>query len=173
MLETPKMRIHYVQRHLHGVEAEFVSGSNFQHPEMNERIFMAGKTDVADLSGLPGIHHGFDRAPGGKDSVRVFQSDDLMQLHQINSIRLQPLQGFINLPRGRRLGAAVALGHEKYFLAVAVTQGLPHANFAGPAIVIPAVVHEGDPLINGLPDNGYALHLVSLFADVKTTQADG
>src|SRR5664279_1483564 len=96
-----------------------------------------------------------------------------MQLHQINSIRLQPLQGFINLPRGRRLGAAVAFGHEKDFLAVAVTQSLPHANFAGPTIVIPAVVHEGDPLVNGTPDNGYALHLVSLFADMKATQTDG
>src|ERR1039458_5873059 len=156
MLETPKMRIHYIQRHLHGVEAEFVSGSDLQHPEMNERILMAGKTDVTDLPCLPGVHHGFDRPAGCKDSVRVFQSDDLMQLHQINSIRLQPLQGFINLPRGRRLGAAVALGHEKDFLAVAVTQSLPHANFAGPAIVIPAVSNEGDPLVNGPRDNVYA-----------------
>ena len=73
------------------------------------------------------------------------------------------------MPRGRRLGAAVALGHEKNFLAVAVTQSLPHANFADPTIVIPAVVHEGDPLVNGPPDNGYALRFVSLFADVKTT----
>src|ERR1039458_10833692 len=67
MLETPKMRIHYIQRHLHGVEAEFVSGSDLQHPEMNERILMAGKTDVTDLPCLPGVHHGFDRAAGCKD----------------------------------------------------------------------------------------------------------
>src|ERR1022692_3648195 len=96
-----------------------------------------------------------------------------MQLHQINSIRLQPLQGFINLPRGGRLGTSVALGHEKDFLAVAVAQSLPHANFAGAAIVIPAVVHEGDPLVNGTPDNGYALRFVSLFAYMKATQPDG
>src|ERR1035437_4838703 len=96
-----------------------------------------------------------------------------MQLHQINSIRLQPLQGFINLPRGRRLGESIALGHEKDSLAITVTQSFPHANFAGPAIVIPAVVHEGDPLVNGTPDNGYALHLVSLDADMKAPQANG
>src|ERR1035437_656176 len=72
MLKTSKMRVHYIQRHLHGVEAEFVSSSDLQHPEMNERIFMARKTDVTDLPCLPGVHHGFDRAAGCKDSIWVF-----------------------------------------------------------------------------------------------------
>src|SRR5271163_1213101 len=53
LLETPKMRIHDVQGHLHGVEAEFVSGGDLQHPEMNEWILVAGKTDVTDFPRLP------------------------------------------------------------------------------------------------------------------------
>src|ERR1039457_3772287 len=85
MLETPKMRIHYVQRHLHGVEAEFVSGSDVQHPEMHERILMAGKTDVTDLSCLHADHHGLVAPPAAK--CRSGCSDRMISCNCIRSIR--------------------------------------------------------------------------------------
>src|SRR6266446_1364476 len=96
-----------------------------------------------------------------------------MELHQINAIRLQSPQGFVDLAGGDLPGSAVDLGHEEDFLPVAITQRLPHADFAGATIIIPAVVHEGDPAVNGAADNRYALHFVSLFADVIPAQADG
>src|SRR5439155_9354302 len=97
----------------------------------------------------------------------------LMELHQVDAIRVQPLQRFVDLPGGGLPGPAVNLRHEEYFLTIAVAQSPPHADFAGAAIVIPAVVHEGEPPIDGAPDNRYALRFVSLLADVIPTQADG
>src|SRR6266705_2034032 len=141
MFETPKMCVHDVQWHLHGVKAEFVGRSDLQHPEMNERILMPSKSDVTDLSGSPGFYHGLDCTAGCEDPVRVFQSNNLMELHQVDAIRLQPLQRFVDL--------------------------------AGGAIIIPAVVHEAEPPIDGATDNRYTLRFVSLFADVIPTQADG
>src|SRR5438067_4064264 len=108
-----------------------------------------------------------------KDPVRVFQSNNLMELHQVDAIGVQPLQRFVDLPGGGLTGPAVDLRHEEDSLAIAVTQRPPHADFAGAAIIIPAVVHEGESPIDGAPDNRYALRFVSLFADVIPTQADG
>src|SRR5439155_60064 len=97
----------------------------------------------------------------------------LMELHQVDAIRLQPLQRFVDLPGGGLPGPAVDLRHEEDSLAIAVTQRPPHADFAGAAIIIPAVVHEGEPPIDRAADNRYTLRFVSLFADVIPTQADG
>src|SRR3989454_8769359 len=173
MFETPKMSVHDVQWHLHGVKAEFVRRSDLQHPQMNERVFMSSKSDVTDLPGSLRFYHGLNCTTGCEDPVRVFQSNNLMELHQINAIRVQPLQRFVDLPGGGLPGPAVNLRHEEDSLAIAVTQRPPHADFAGAAIIIPAVVHEGDPPVNGAADNRYTLRFVSLFADVIPTQADG
>src|SRR5438876_374317 len=173
MFETPKMCVHDVQWHLHGVKTEFVGRSDLQHPEMNERILMPGKSDVTDLSGSLGFYHGLDCATGCEDPVWVFQSNNLMELHQVDAIRLQPLQRFVDLPGGGLPRPAVDLRHEEDSLAIAVTQRPPHADFAGAAIIIPAVVHEGESPVDGAPDNRYTLCFVSLFADMIPAQADG
>src|ERR1022692_3442684 len=152
---------------------EVISGSGIQHPEMNKRVLMAGKTDVTNLSRAPGFHHGFDCAVCAENSVRIFQSDDLVELHQVNSIRLQPFQGFVDLLGGGFFGAAVALGHEESPFPVTVSQSFPHADFADTVIVVPAVVHEGDALVNGAADNRYARSFVRLFAYVKSAQSNG
>src|SRR5438876_9442429 len=112
MFETPKMCIHDVQWHLHGVKAEFVSRSDVQYQEMNERVLMPSKSDVTDLSGSPGFYHGLDCTTGCEDPVRVFQSNNFMELHQVDAIRLQPLQRFVDLPGGALPGPAVNLRHE-------------------------------------------------------------
>src|SRR5204863_2314585 len=111
VFETPKMCVHDVQWHLHGVEAEFVGRGDLQHAEMNEWILMASKSDVTDLSGSLGLYHGLDCATGREDPVRVFQSNDLVELHQVDVISLQSFQGFIDLASGGSFGAAVDLGH--------------------------------------------------------------
>src|SRR5436190_16286897 len=96
-----------------------------------------------------------------------------MELHQVDAIGLQASQGFIDLPGGGLLGPAIDLGHEEDFLPVAVAQSLPHTDFTGTAIIVPAVVHESDPAVDAPADNCDALRLVSLFADMISAQADG
>ena len=48
--EATKMRVHHVQRHLHGVEVEAVILRDFQHIKMNVRIFVAGESDIANFA---------------------------------------------------------------------------------------------------------------------------
>ncbi len=50
--ETSIVRIHYVERHLHGVEFETQLCRDFQHVKVNVGILVPGKAEVADLSGL-------------------------------------------------------------------------------------------------------------------------
>src|SRR5690242_17133187 len=92
MFKTSEMRIHDIQGHLHSVETDSVNCGDFQHPQMNERILMASETDVADLACALCFHRGFDRSPFRKDSIRVFQANDLVELHQIQMIGLQPFE---------------------------------------------------------------------------------
>ena len=68
---------------------------------------------------------------------------------------------------------AVHLGHEENLLAVAVAQGLAHADFGDAVVVVPAVVHEGDAAVDGGVHETDALSGVGLLAEVITAHADG
>ena len=91
---------------------------------------------------------------------------------QVDHVGLQALEGLVDLLGGRLLGAAVDLGHEEDLLAVAVAQGLAHADLAAAVVVVPAVVHEVDAGVDGGADDLDALLLVLLPADVVAAQAD-
>ena len=145
-----------------------------QHAQVDIRILVAGEADIAHLARLLCIEHGLHCATVGKDAVGVFQADHLVELHQVDAIGLQAAERLVDLLRGGCPGAAVDLGHEKNFVAVAALEGLAHADFADAAVVIPAVVHEGDAAIDGLADelNGILL-LERWFADVVAAQPDG
>ena len=69
-------------------------------------------------------------------------------------------------------GPAVDLGHQEDLLAVAVAERLAHADFAAAAVVVPAVVHEGDAVVDGGADDLDAFLLLLLSADVVAAQAD-
>jgi hypothetical protein len=58
---------------------------------MNMRVLVPGESDVADLACLPGIDEGFMRSAFREYAVRIFESDNLMVLYQIDVIRLQTL----------------------------------------------------------------------------------
>ena len=91
------MRVHDVERHLHGVKLELVLRGHLQHPQMHHRIFVPGEAEVAKLAGLLRLDHRLLRAVFLKDAVRVFHPDDLVMLHQVNAVGLQALQRFVNL----------------------------------------------------------------------------
>ncbi len=97
MLEAAKVCVHDIQGHLHSVEAELVIGGDFQHAQMNQRIFMPGKSDVANLAGLFCGLDCFHRSAFGEDAIRIFHPDDFVELHQVDAIGLQPFQGLVDL----------------------------------------------------------------------------
>ena len=79
------------------------------------------------------------------------------------------LQALIDLRGGGRARAAVDLGHQERALAVAVAQRAAHPDLAGAVVVVPAVVHEGDAVIDRGADDARRGRLVAK-ADVKAAQ---
>jgi hypothetical protein len=85
-----------------------------------------------------------------------------VELHQVDAIGLQPAQRLVDLARRALLAAAVDLGHEKRFVAIAVAQRLSHADLARPAVVVPTVVEEVDAVVDGRAHDADGLLLVGL-----------
>jgi hypothetical protein len=56
--------------------------------------------------------------------------------------------------------ARVDLSHEEHPLAVAVAQGLTHAQLTAALVVIPTVVHKRDAPVDGPSNQGDAVLLV-------------
>ena len=67
--ERAEVRVHHVDRHLHGVEAEAMLLGDLEHVQVDLRILVPGEADVADLAGLLRLHRRVDRAIFGKDAV--------------------------------------------------------------------------------------------------------
>jgi hypothetical protein len=131
---------------------------------------MAGEPDVADLALLLCSQYGFVRSAFCEVAVRVFEPDILMQLDQIDVVGLQALQRFINLLR-RLLCTTVVLRHQENLLAITIPQCLTHPPFAFSAVVIPAVIHKRNAMIDGEANDANALLRVRLEPDVKAAQA--
>src|ERR1039458_1907418 len=79
---------------------ETVRGRNFEHSQMHRRILVPGEADVPNLPRLFRIHQGFERPAGGEEAVGILHPDVLVILNQVNVIRLQSPQRFIDLPAG-------------------------------------------------------------------------
>src|ERR1700734_463925 len=89
LAETPKMGVHYIQRHLRRIEVKAVIRGNLQHIQMNMRVLVPGESDVANLACLPGIEESFISSAFGEYAVGIVESDNLMVLYQIDVIGLQ------------------------------------------------------------------------------------
>ncbi len=62
---------------------------NFEHPEMDCRVLVAGEANVPDLAGFASGNRGFDCAADAEDAVGIFHPDDLMELHKVDHVCLQ------------------------------------------------------------------------------------
>ena len=102
----------------------------------------------------------------------IVVANHFVKLQQIDGVGLQAAQGLVDLPGRALAGAAIDLGHEERFLAVSIAQGLAHADFAGAAVVVPAVVEEVDAFVEGGADDANALLLVLLAAEVISAESD-
>lgn len=100
-LEAAEVRIHHVERHLLRVEAEAVLRRHLMHPQVDERVLVAGKADETDLPRLLRGQHRLLGSALGEDAVRVLQPDDLVVLEQVDDVGLEALEALVDL-----LGAA-------------------------------------------------------------------
>ena len=114
-----------------------------------------------------------DRAVVGEDAVGVFHADDFVELDEVDVVGAEAGEGLFELLVVLGDGAAVELGHEEDFLAVAVLEGFAHAEFGGAVVVVPAVVHEGDAVVDGGVDDLEAVFGIGLLAEVEAAEADG
>jgi hypothetical protein len=67
---------------------------------------------------------------------------------------------------------AVKFRHQKDLLAVAVAQRFTHDDFTFAVMIIPAIVHEGDAVVDGSAHDTNAFVLVARITDVRTTEPD-
>src|SRR6266852_8811057 len=96
----------------------------------------------------------------------------IVELQEIDGIGLEAPQRLVNLAGCAFAGAGVKLGHQESLLAVSVAQGLAHADFAGAAVIVPAVIEEIDAFIERGANDANAFLLVALTAEMVSTQAD-
>jgi len=129
---------------------------------MYARVFVPGEANVADCARLLRL----DQCRVGtfriEDTVWVFKAQNLMVLHQVDVIRIEPLQGFIQLPYCSLFRTPVNFRHQEHPLAIAITQCLAHANLADTIVVVPRIVHEVDAAINRRANNASAQLLIHM-----------
>src|ERR1700687_3495292 len=107
---------------------------------MNVRALVASEPNKTHLARLLRFQYGFHPSVFGKNTVWIRISNHLVKLQQVNSIGLQPSQRFVELGRCSGFGSTVDLCHQKSPLAITVTKGFAHSNFALSAVVVPAVI---------------------------------
>ena len=83
------MRVHHVEWHLHAVEHEPFALRNLEHVEVHARILVTGEADVAHLAGLLRCDEGFERAALFENPIRVVEAQDLVELDEVDVVRLQ------------------------------------------------------------------------------------
>ena len=139
-----------------------------------EQIIHALKEHEAGtkFAGLPGIVKRLDCAAGSEDAVRIVHADDLVHLHQIDMIGLEPLERLLDLMGGGLLITPIDFGHQENLLPVAISQGFAHTHFAVAVVIIPAVVHEVDAVVDGRANEANSLGIVLWIPDVIPAQPD-
>src|SRR5437773_2990378 len=173
LLEALEVGVHHVQRHLDRVEPEPVLRGRLEHPQMDRRTLVPREADVADLPRILRLEGRLDRPALGEDPVRVFPPDDLVELQEVDDVRLEPPERLLDLPRGRRPRLPVDFGHQEGSFAVAVTEGLSHSDLAPPLIVVPGVVEEIDARVDRGADDADALRLREVrLSKVEPAEAD-
>ncbi len=171
--EGAEVRVHDVDGHLNGVEVEVVLLRGLEHAKVDGGIFVSGEADVADLSCLACGDGGFDGSAGGEDAVGIFHADDFVELDEVDHVGLEAAEGLLELLVVLVGGAAVDFGHEEDLLAVAVAEGLAHADLGDAVVVVPAVVDEGDAAVDAGVDELDAFGGVLLLAEMVAAHADG
>src|SRR5258708_2118930 len=110
------MRVHDIQRHLHGVEQEAMLSRYVEHVQMDVGILVSGEADISDLARSLRVD---ERAIGTflvEDSMWIVIPEDLVMLYEIDAIGLEPLERLVELPHRCRVRSPVDLRHQKDLL---------------------------------------------------------
>src|SRR5690242_16437044 len=137
---------------------------------MDIGAFMPGEANIAHLPRFLGFEHGFHTATLAENAIRITVPNDLMELHEIDMVRLKSPKRFVNLGGCSFLGSAIDFAHQECLLPVPVTQSLAHTNFTRAIVVVPTIVEEVDAVIDSCPNNSNALLFGGLAANVIATQ---
>ncbi len=142
--EAAELPVERVQRHLHGIERK----SGGEHPPMNFGVLMACKSYKPDFAFLLGLRQRFRRAIRPDEQLRIVIEAYAVYLPQIQMVRLQTAQRFLQHAQAERLIAPVRadLGHQEHALANAL-QPAPHPFFALAAVVFPTIVEGCDAAV--------------------------
>jgi hypothetical protein len=92
-----------------------------------------------------------------------------MKLKQVDDVGLQPFQGFVKLFCCRLGCVAVNFGHQEDAISVSIAQGFSHSDFAGTTVVVPAIIHKINAIIDGSSYYPYAGIFIILGANVEAT----
>src|SRR5580704_6690928 len=105
--------------------------------------------------------------------MRIVIPQDLVMLHEIDAIGLQPLERLVELPHRFRVRPPVDLRHQEDLVAVAIPERLSHAGLARAAVVVPAVVQEVDATVDCRSYDSHAELLVDACqSEVPAAKAD-
>lgn len=95
--EAAEMRVHHVERHLHGIEVEAALGRHFEHLEVDARVLVAGEADIAQLAGFFGLDERLHGAALGEDPIGVVVAQDLVMLDEVDPVGAQAAQRLVDL----------------------------------------------------------------------------
>src|SRR5213595_2341458 len=100
-----------------------------EHVQVDLWIFVPGEAYVTDLASLLRFDQRYVSAFPLEDAMRVFETDNLMVLDQINAVCLQPPEGFFQLLGSCFFGASVNFGHQEDLAPVTIAQRFAHPHF--------------------------------------------
>ena len=168
--ETSEVVIERIERHLHGVEAV----AHRQHPHVDRGILVAGEAHEAHLPLLPGPIERFEDAAAGIGQSRVIVEGDAVHLPEIQMIRAQPPQRFVQHLEGKlRVPTMRAdLRHQKDAIPLA-DEGATEPVLAAASPIFPAVVEERDAAVDRLVHEADGILHRWGVAEMMTPQAEG
>src|SRR5438034_4490260 len=167
------MRVHYIQRHLHGVEQEAVRSRHVEHVQMDVGILVSREADIPDLARSLRVDERTIGAFLVEDTMWIVIPQDLVMLHEIDAIGPQPLERLIELSHRFRVRSPVDLRNQKDLLPVAIPERLSPAGFACAVVVVPAVVQEVDATVDGRSNDPETEVLVDAFqSEMPASKAD-
>src|SRR5215469_16255844 len=172
LFKTVVVRVHHVEGHLHGIERELMFGSGIEHFEMNLGTLVSRESDEADFAGFFRFENSFESSARSEDSVGISIANHLVELQQVNVVRLKTPQRFLDLRGGTRFCPAINFRHQKGFVTITILEGLTHANFALAAVIVPAVIQEIESFVEGLANDRDAFVGITLRTQVVAADAD-
>ena len=143
-----------------------------KHLEMNARVFVARKTDVADLPRLLRLKRGLEAA-FLDHPIRVAVIHHFVKLPQVEVVGFQTPQAVLEALHGTGVIALAVLGHQENLLALALHgQRIAHPLLRAPVVVIPGVVKEGDPFFDRRMHDPDSFALLLDGSNVPASQAE-